>query len=141
MLPLTSDARHCSKDSAALDTKASPQPPPTASINSAPCATCAASSSAAAAVDDSDGSAVEAGTPAAEPPAAADPPALAPPHRHAWAVPHILFVSNVLLGLASGMTIRFFPLYFKNDCGMSPIGVQSICAPTAARTADRAAHS
>mmetsp|Transcript_17097 Transcript_17097/g.33353 ORF Transcript_17097/g.33353 Transcript_17097/m.33353 type:complete len:210 (+) Transcript_17097:132-761(+) len=27
------------------------------------------------------------------------------------------------MGLASGMTIKFFPLFFKNECGMSPMSV------------------
>ena len=49
-------------------------------------------------------------------------------HSHVWLVPYILFSSSVLLGLASGMTIKFFPLFFKNECGMSPVAVQVIYA-------------
>ena len=49
-------------------------------------------------------------------------------HSHVWLVPYILFSSSVLLGLASGMTIKFFPLFFKNECGMSPVAVQLIYA-------------
>ena len=49
-------------------------------------------------------------------------------HPHVWLVPYILFGSSVLLGLASGMTIKFFPLFFKNECGMSPVAVQVIYA-------------
>ena len=46
--------------------------------------------------------------------------------RRAWLVPRILFASNLMFGVASGMTIKFFPLFFKNECGMSPVGVQAV---------------
>lgn len=39
-------------------------------------------------------------------------------HRHAWAVRYIMFASSTLLGIGSGMTIKFFPLFFKNNCHM-----------------------
>ena len=45
-----------------------------------------------------------------------------------WCVPRILFVSGLLYGLASGMTIKFFPLYFRCTCRMSPAAVQAIFA-------------
>ena len=47
-------------------------------------------------------------------------------HRFAWAVPYLLFVTNFLFGIASGMTIKFFPLYFRCVCGMSPAAVQGV---------------
>jgi len=49
-----------------------------------------------------------------------------PEHRYAWAVRYIMFGSSAMLGIASGMTIKFFPLFFKNDCQMSPVAVQVI---------------
>jgi len=41
-------------------------------------------------------------------------------------IPYVLFASDVVVALASGMTIKFFPLFFKNDCELSPRGVQTI---------------
>lgn len=70
--------------------------------------------------------------PAAEEEAAAGKaggPDLAPlghVHPLAHLVPYVLFSSSLLSGLASGMTIKFFPLYFKNTCRMSPAGVQAV---------------
>ena len=58
--------------------------------------------------------------------AAADDAATQTTRRRAWLVPRVLFASNLMLGLASGMTIKFFPLFFKNECLMSPVGVQAI---------------
>ena len=39
---------------------------------------------------------------------------------------YVLFASDVVIALASGMTIKFFPLFFKNDCHLTPRGVQVI---------------
>eukprot|EP00471_Norrisiella_sphaerica_P009172 CAMPEP_0184495906 /NCGR_PEP_ID=MMETSP0113_2-20130426/32648_1 /TAXON_ID=91329 /ORGANISM="Norrisiella sphaerica, Strain BC52" /LENGTH=556 /DNA_ID=CAMNT_0026882315 /DNA_START=90 /DNA_END=1760 /DNA_ORIENTATION=+ len=36
-------------------------------------------------------------------------------------VPYIIVTSDVLMGLASGMTIKFFPLFFKNEAMLSPV--------------------
>lgn len=41
-------------------------------------------------------------------------------------IPHILIASDMISGLASGMTIKFFPLYFAKKIWLQPIGVQSI---------------
>jgi len=41
-------------------------------------------------------------------------------------IPHIVFTSDFVMNLASGMTIKFFPLFFKTDCKMSPAEVQTI---------------
>eukprot|EP00239_Pterosperma_sp_CCMP1384_P011720 CAMPEP_0197862120 /NCGR_PEP_ID=MMETSP1438-20131217/38634_1 /TAXON_ID=1461541 /ORGANISM="Pterosperma sp., Strain CCMP1384" /LENGTH=593 /DNA_ID=CAMNT_0043479557 /DNA_START=697 /DNA_END=2478 /DNA_ORIENTATION=- len=41
-------------------------------------------------------------------------------------VPYILFCSSLVISIASGMTIKFFPLFFKNDVRMSPAEVQTI---------------
>ena len=45
---------------------------------------------------------------------------------HIWMVPYVLFASALLLALGSGMTIKFFPLFFKNDLQLSPVYVQLI---------------
>jgi len=50
------------------------------------------------------------------------------PSPHVWLVPYILFASSLCFALGSGMTVKFFPLFFKNDCGLSPIGVQGVYA-------------
>lgn len=41
-------------------------------------------------------------------------------------VPYITFSADLLISLASGMTIKFFPLFFKDDCNMSAAEVQTI---------------
>ena len=35
-------------------------------------------------------------------------------------VPYVVFSSGILFALGSGMTIKFFPLFFKNDLRLSP---------------------
>ena len=85
----------------------------------------AASAPAAADPATADPTAVNAPSPAD---GASAPPPTAVSHRHAWSVPYILFTSNLIAGFASGMTIKFFPLYFRCTCGMSPAAVQGIYA-------------
>jgi len=41
-------------------------------------------------------------------------------------IPYILFCSDLLVALGSGMTVKFFPLFFKNEIELSPSGVQGI---------------
>mmetsp|Transcript_5899 Transcript_5899/g.6783 ORF Transcript_5899/g.6783 Transcript_5899/m.6783 type:complete len:371 (-) Transcript_5899:77-1189(-) len=41
-------------------------------------------------------------------------------------VPRLFAVSDVILGVASGMTIKFFPLFFKEESQLSPIEVNVI---------------
>eukprot|EP00040_Diaphanoeca_grandis_P044571 m.12784 g.12784 ORF g.12784 m.12784 type:complete len:551 (+) comp9441_c0_seq1:207-1859(+) len=41
-------------------------------------------------------------------------------------IPHILIASDMISGLASGMTIKFFPLYFARKVWLEPVYVQSI---------------
>jgi MFS family permease len=52
--------------------------------------------------------------------------------RQRW-IPYILFVSSLVIALGSGMTVKFFPLFFKDDIGMTPSQVQGVyvCAPLA----------
>lgn len=40
----------------------------------------------------------------------------------AW-IPYLLFIGDIISSLASGMTIKFFPLWFKNELHMDPIPV------------------
>eukprot|EP00962_Isochrysis_galbana_P050400 scaffold21803_cov73-Isochrysis_galbana.AAC.1 len=48
------------------------------------------------------------------------PAGAGPPSRYTWAVPYVLFASSVCFALGSGMTVKFFPLFFVNDCLMAP---------------------
>lgn len=41
-------------------------------------------------------------------------------------IPRVLLLSSVVVALGSGMTVKFFPLFFKNVLGLSPTQVQSI---------------
>jgi MFS family permease len=62
-------------------------------------------------------------------------------HRYAWAVRYIMFASSTMLGFGSGMTIKFFPLFFKNYCQMcaSPQRSDDACpALSLSRSASRA---
>ena len=46
--------------------------------------------------------------------------------RYRWLIPYLTFASSLLFALGSGMTVKFFPLFFQEDCAMSPIAVQII---------------
>jgi len=41
-------------------------------------------------------------------------------------IPYIVFSSGLISSLGSGMTVKFFPLFFKDQVGMSPSQVQII---------------
>jgi len=41
-------------------------------------------------------------------------------------IPYIIFVQGLVLAIGSGMTIKFFPLFFKDEVGMSPSQVQIV---------------
>lgn len=41
-------------------------------------------------------------------------------------IPYLLFVGDVLTSVGSGMTVKFFPLFFKNNIGLSPSATQGI---------------
>ena len=45
--------------------------------------------------------------------------------RQRW-IPYIVFIFDLCLALASGMSVKFFPLFFKDEVGMSPSQVQII---------------
>ena len=44
------------------------------------------------------------------------------------AVPYVIVASDFTMGVASGMTIRFFPLFFQHEVGLSPVRVNAIYA-------------
>jgi len=41
-------------------------------------------------------------------------------------IPRMVLASDIMFGLASGMTIKFFPLFFKEETGLSPAEVNLI---------------
>mmetsp|Transcript_11830 Transcript_11830/g.35243 ORF Transcript_11830/g.35243 Transcript_11830/m.35243 type:complete len:482 (-) Transcript_11830:26-1471(-) len=41
-------------------------------------------------------------------------------------VPYLVFCSDLTIALGSGMTVKYFPLFFKEDLHMSPAAVQAI---------------
>ena len=45
--------------------------------------------------------------------------------RREW-IPYIVFISGLISSLGSGMTVKFFPLFFKDEVGMTPSQVQII---------------
>merc|ERR1740139_1907599 len=45
--------------------------------------------------------------------------------RRIW-IPYVLFASDLVVAFGSGMTVKFFPVFFKDDCNLSPISVQII---------------
>ena len=38
-------------------------------------------------------------------------------------IPWVILASDIIIGLGSGMTIKFFPLFFKNEVELSPSSV------------------
>ncbi len=50
------------------------------------------------------------------------------PWLHEWMVPYIVSLSDVVFGLASGMTIKFFPIYFAHVLTLPrPSSTLSLC--------------
>ena len=47
-------------------------------------------------------------------------------HPRAWMVNWILFASSIFFSVGSGMTVKYFPLFFKEDLQLSPVTVQCI---------------
>ncbi|KAL3136845.1 hypothetical protein ABBQ38_005552 [Trebouxia sp. C0009 RCD-2024] len=45
-------------------------------------------------------------------------------------IPYLLATSDVLFGLASGMTIKFFPIFFLKQVALPPIGTNFVLAGT-----------
>lgn len=48
--------------------------------------------------------------------------------KYQWAIPYILLVSELVSASAIGLTDAYFPLYLKDDCGMSFYQVQTLYA-------------
>eukprot|EP00532_Pseudo-nitzschia_australis_P000088 CAMPEP_0168204518 /NCGR_PEP_ID=MMETSP0139_2-20121125/25437_1 /TAXON_ID=44445 /ORGANISM="Pseudo-nitzschia australis, Strain 10249 10 AB" /LENGTH=571 /DNA_ID=CAMNT_0008130455 /DNA_START=53 /DNA_END=1768 /DNA_ORIENTATION=+ len=45
--------------------------------------------------------------------------------RQEW-IPYLTFIAGLISSLGSGMTVKFFPLFFKDEVGMSPSQVQVV---------------
>lgn len=41
-------------------------------------------------------------------------------------IPHTVFIASLVMAIGSGLTVQFFPLFFKNTCHMTPSQVQAI---------------
>ena len=46
--------------------------------------------------------------------------------RLRWLIPYATFFSSLVFAIGSGMTVKFFPLFFKDEVGLSPTHVQII---------------
>ncbi|MHA1156945.1 MAG: MFS transporter [Candidatus Heimdallarchaeota archaeon] len=46
-------------------------------------------------------------------------------------IPIILVVSNIIIGVGAGMTIKYFPIFFMNEYGLSPVLLQVVMGSTA----------
>ena len=53
-------------------------------------------------------------------------PSLTPLEKRQLWIPYIVFAQGLIFALGSGMTVKFFPLFFKDQVGMSPSQVQII---------------
>lgn len=49
-------------------------------------------------------------------------------------IPLLLVASNVIIGMGAGMTIKFFPVFFRSIYGLKPISVQLVMGLTAIMT-------
>lgn len=41
-------------------------------------------------------------------------------------VPYMICLNDIITCIGAGMTVKFFPLFFKNDYGMSPVDIQTL---------------
>ena len=65
--------------------------------------------------------------PALTPAPAAAAPDLTPlQKKYQWTIPYISFGSGLISSLGSGMTVKFFPLFWKNAVGLTPVNTQFI---------------
>jgi MFS family permease len=51
--------------------------------------------------------------------------------KHAKRIPYLLVSSNILIGMGAGMSIKFFPVFFRSIYDLQPISVQVIMGFTA----------
>jgi len=54
--------------------------------------------------------------------------------KEAKKIPVLLVISNVIIGMGAGMTIKFFPVFFRSIYDLKPISVQVIMGITAVMT-------
>lgn len=45
-------------------------------------------------------------------------------NKYSWIVPYLMCTNDVITCIGAGMTVKFFPLFFKNDYGFDPVQVQ-----------------
>ena len=43
-------------------------------------------------------------------------------------IPYLIIASDILGALAAGMTLKFFSLFFLEECGFSPAAVSAVSA-------------
>ena len=49
-----------------------------------------------------------------------------PKRRRASVVPYLICFNDIITCIGAGMTVKFFPLFFKNDYGFSPVQLQAL---------------
>lgn len=57
-----------------------------------------------------------------------DHPLIDRPRTHNPLVPFLVCLNDVITCVGAGMTVKFFPLFFKNDYGLSPTELQALFA-------------
>ncbi|KAL0019911.1 hypothetical protein WJX77_007083 [Trebouxia sp. C0004] len=65
----------------------------------------------------------------------------ATPQLNTHSVPYLLATSDLVFGLATGMTIKFFPIFFLKQVGLAPIATNFVMAATPLAVAAVAAGS
>jgi len=63
------------------------------------------------------------------------------PQLSSHSVPYLLATSDLLFGLATGMTIKFFPIFFLKQVGLAPVATNFVMAATPLAVAAVAAGS
>ncbi len=63
------------------------------------------------------------------------------PQLSTHSVPYLLATSDLLFGLATGMTIKFFPIFFLKQVGLAPVATNFVMAATPLAVAAVAAGS
>jgi len=63
------------------------------------------------------------------------------PQLTTHSVPYLLATSDLLFGLATGMTIKFFPIFFLKQVGLAPVATNFVMAATPLAVAAVAAAS
>ncbi len=63
------------------------------------------------------------------------------PQLSSRSVPYLLATSDLLFGLATGMTLKFFPIFFLKQVGLAPVATNFVMAATPLAVAAVAAGS